>query len=74
MKNGASTHSTYTNISTSSRSLRGGEKKSALQLTGTNNTNQSDWTYLAISQWEVAGASQCRKGTLCSLMWMSYKP
>lgn len=30
--------------------------------------------YLAVSQWEVAGASQWRKGTLCSLMWMSYRP
>lgn len=36
--------------------------------------NKSDRTYLAVSQWEVAGASQCRKGTLCSLMWISYKP
>lgn len=30
--------------------------------------------YLAVSQWEVAGASQWRKGTLCSLIWMSYRP
>lgn len=30
--------------------------------------------YLAVSQWEVGGASQWRKGTLCSLIWMSYRP
>lgn len=30
--------------------------------------------YLAVSEWEVTGASQCRKGTLCSWMCTSYRP
>lgn len=30
--------------------------------------------YLAVSECEVTGASQCRKGTLCSWMCMSYRP
>ena len=34
-------------------------------------SENQDRAYLAVSQWEVPGASQCRKGTLWSLMWIS---
>lgn len=35
---------------------------------------QGERRYLAVSECEVTGASQCRKGTLCSWMCMSYRP
>lgn len=31
-------------------------------------------THLAVRECDVTGASQCRKGTLCSWMCMSYRP
>lgn len=57
------------NCVTASISSSGQEHAPKAAALGALSTHQP--TYLAVREWDVTGASQCRKGTLCSWMCMS---